>query len=72
VGGASVGAGAPDALAFKYFCEIFANVPSARRSSSALLSSGSSPLFLRAAKPCSLFSPICAAILTDWSLVSAR
>jgi hypothetical protein len=42
-------------LAFKYFCEIFANVPSVRRSSSALLSSGSSPLFLRAAKPCSLF-----------------
>ena len=64
------GVGAPVALAFRYFCEIAARVPSAFRSSRALFSSGSRPLFLRAAKACSLFCPIVAPILTDWSLVS--
>ena len=49
----------------RYFCEMLASVPSARKSSSALFRSGSSPLSLRAAKPCSLgSSPAFPAILT--------
>jgi len=43
--------GPPDALVLSYFCEMVARVPSAFKSSSALFRSGSSPLFLRAAKP---------------------
>src|SRR6476646_5838861 len=65
-------AGPPDALAFKYFSEMVARVPLERSSSRALFRSGNSPLFLRAAKPCSLFSPVFPAILTDLSPVSAR
>ena len=56
--------GPPDASALRYFFEMLASVPSARNSSRALLRSGNSPLFLRAAKPCSLFSPVVPAILT--------
>ena len=37
-----------------------------------LFRSGSSPLFFRAAKPCSLFSPVVVAIFTEVSPVSAR
>jgi hypothetical protein len=68
----SADSGAPDALALRYFCEIFASVPSAFSSSMALFSSGRYPLSFRAANPCSLFSPACAAILTDLSFFSAR
>jgi hypothetical protein len=67
----SAAAGAPEAFAFSYFCEISASVPSARSSSRALFRSGSSPLFLRRRSP-ARSSPDVAAILTVLSPVSAR
>ena len=53
----------------KYFCEIFARVPSASRSASALSMAATRSESLRVATTCSETSPVFAAILTVWSPV---
>ena len=53
----------------KYFCEIFASVPSALRSASALSMAATRSEPLRVATTCSETSPVFAAILTAVSPV---